>query len=279
MGKFDGKVVFITGGARGQGRSHALAFAREGADIVITDLAKQTSTIPYAMSTEDNLNETTEAVESLDRRCVSIVADARDSNAMRDATQAAVEEFGKLDILIVNHGVVSLSPIADMSDETWDDTISTNLTGVFKTIRAALPHMVKQGSGRILVTASMAAAMGIPTIGHYVASKWGVVGLVKSVALEVAKHNITVNAVSPTNCNTDMIHHDAFYKLFAPDLENATREQVAPSFASLHPLPDVPWIEPIDISNAMLFLASDEARFITGEVMHVSAGWIVQNVA
>jgi len=278
VGRFDGKVVLITGGARGQGRSHAVEFAKEGADIVVTDITKQVETVPYGMSSEADLAETVKQVEALDQRCVSFVADARDTSATNAAVEGAISEFGKIDILISNHGLLSLSSVADMSDAAWDDVISSDLTGVFKSIRAVLPHMLAQKSGRIIATASIAGRMGLPTIAHYCAAKWGVIGLIKSVAREVAAEGITVNCVCPTNVDTDMIQNSAFYALFAPDIENPTREQVIPGFSSLNAIP-IPWIESIDLSNAMMFLASPEARYITGEALHVSAGAMAFNAA
>jgi SDR family mycofactocin-dependent oxidoreductase len=278
MGRFDGKTVLVTGGARGQGRSHALAFAREGADIVITDIAQQVASVPYKMSSVSDLGETAAQVEALDQRCLAVQADARDTEATSAAVDQAVGRFGKIDILIVNHGLLSLSPVADMSDEMWDDVIGTDLTGVFKSVRAVLPHMIAQGSGRIVATSSMAGRTGLPTVAHYCAAKWGVIGFIKSVAREVAANGITVNCICPTNVDTDMIHNDAFYALFAPDVTNPTREDVIPGFTSLNAI-QIPWIEAIDISNAMLFLASDEARYITGEALHVSAGWNAFNTA
>jgi SDR family mycofactocin-dependent oxidoreductase len=278
MGRFDGKVVLVTGGARGQGRSHAVEFAKEGADIVVTDIAKQVDTVPYGMSSESDLAETVKRVEELDQRCLSVVADARDTAATNRAVEAAIAEFGKIDILLANHGLLSLSPVADMPDEMWDDVIDSDLTGVFKSIRAVLPHMLARKSGRIIATASMAGRTGLPTVAHYCAAKWGVIGLIKSVAREVAAEGITVNCICPTNLDSDMIHNPAFYALFAPGIENPTREQVEPGFTSLNAIP-VPWIEAIDISNAMMFLASPEARYITGEALHVSAGWNAFNTA
>ncbi|MGE3286191.1 MAG: mycofactocin-coupled SDR family oxidoreductase [Pseudonocardia sp.] len=278
MGRFDGKVVLVTGGARGQGRSHALAFAREGASIVVSDIAAQVATVPYRMSSDADLRETVKMVEALDRRCVAVTADCRDGAAMRQVAATAVEEFGSIDVVLVNHGLLSLSPVVDMSDEVWDDVIDSDLTGVFKSVRAVLPQMLSQNSGRIVVTASMAGRVGLPTVAHYCAAKWGVLGFVKSVAREVAANGITVNAVCPTNVSTDMIHNPEFYALFAPGVDNPTQEEVIPGFQSLNAIP-VPWIETIDISNAMLFLASPEARYITGEALHVSAGWNAFNAA
>lgn len=278
MGKLDGKVALITGGARGQGRSHALTFAREGASIVVCDIASQVETVPYGMATEDQLPETAKLVEELDQRCLAIQADMRDTAQVQDVVDRTISEFGRLDILVVNHGVLSLSSVEEMSDEQWNDVIDTDLTGVFKPIRAAIPHMKENGWGRIVATASMAGRNGLPTVAHYCAAKWGVIGLTKSVAREVAEFGITVNSVCPTNTDTDMIHNPAFYGLFAPGVDNPTREEAAPGFQSLNAIP-VPWIEPKDISEAMLFLVSEEARYITGEAMHVSAGWNAANAA
>jgi SDR family mycofactocin-dependent oxidoreductase len=278
MGKFDGKVVLISGGARGQGRSHAVHFAREGASIVIFDIASQIDTVPYKMAKEDQLQETVRMVEDLDQRCVAIRADARDTAQVNGVVERTISEFGRLDILLVNHGILSVVPVADMSDKQWTDVIDTDLTGVFKPIRAAIPHMAKQKFGRIIATSSMAGRNGVPTIAHYSAAKWGVIGLCKSVAREVANEGITVNVMCPTNCDTDMIHNDTFYKVFAPGVDKPTREDVIPGFTSLNAI-GIPWIEAKDVSNVALFLASDEARYITGEAIHVAAGWNAANAA
>jgi SDR family mycofactocin-dependent oxidoreductase len=278
MGKLDGRVALITGGARGQGRSHALTFAREGASIVVCDIASQIETVPYGLASEQQLHETVKLVEELDQRCNAVQADVRDTAQVQEVVDTTMSEFGKIDILVVNHGILSLAPVAEMTDEQWNDVIDTDLTGVFKPMRAVIPHMIENGWGRIIATASMAGRTGLPTVAHYCAAKWGVIGLTKSVAREVAGNGITVNCVCPTNVDTDMIHNAAFYELFAPDVVNPTREQAIPGFQSLNAIP-VPWIEPKDISEAMLFLASEEARFITGEALHVSAGWNAFNTA
>jgi NAD(P)-dependent dehydrogenase (short-subunit alcohol dehydrogenase family) len=154
--------------------------------------------------------------------------------------------------------------------------IDTNLTGVFHAMRAVLPTMIEQRSGRIVVTSSMAGKLGFANVGHYVAAKWGVIGLAKSAAIEVAPHGVTVNVICPTNVATDMIQNSAAYKLFRPDLENPTQEDAMPGFQSLNPIP-VPWVEPVDISNAMAFLCSDDARYITGETLAVAAGFNASN--
>ena len=278
MGKLDGKVAVITGGARGQGRAHALTLAREGADIVICDIAAQIDTVPYPMATPADMEETVRLVEDLDRRCVAVQADVRDGAQMQAVAERAMSEFGRIDILLANAGISSTSTVVDMTDEQWRDMIDTNLTGVFNSIRAVLPHMIERRSGRIVATASMAGRVGMPNIAHYVAAKWGVIGLVKSVAMEVAQYGITVNAVCPTTVNTPMIHNDATYKLFRPDLENPTADDALAAFSSLNVLP-IPWVEPEDISNAILFLISDDARYITGTAVEVAAGMNASNAA
>ncbi|MDT7706150.1 MAG: hypothetical protein QOG20_1757 [Pseudonocardiales bacterium] len=276
MGKFDGKVVLITGGARGQGRSHALAFAREGADVAFCDIAAQIDTVPYPMSRSADLDETVKLVEELDRRCVGVTADVRDGGQVQAFVERALTELGRVDFLLANAGIFSFSTIAEMEEDKWQQMIDTNLTGVFHAIRAVLPTMIEQGYGRIVATSSMAGKLGFANVGHYVAAKWGVIGLVKSTALEVGGNGITVNAVCPTNVDTDMIQNPAAYALFLPDAENPTREDAAPAFQTLNAIP-VPWVEPIDISNTMMFLCSDEARYITGETIAVAAGMNAAN--
>jgi len=278
MGKFDGKVVLITGGARGQGRSHALKFAGEGADIAFCDIASQLDTVPYPLSGPDDLAETAERVEELDRRCVAVTADVRDLGQMQAFADRARTELGRIDILLANAGIFSFSTVAEMDDVTWTQMIDTNLTGVFHAMRAVLPTMIEQGYGRIVATSSMAGKMGMAHIGHYTAAKWGVIGLVKSVAQEVAANGITVNAICPTTVNTDMIQNEAAYRLFLPNSPNPTKEEAGPAFQSLNAIP-VPWVEPIDISNAMAFLCSDDARYITGETIAVAAGQNATNAA
>lgn len=271
MAKFDGKVVLITGGARGQGRSHALTFAREGADVAFCDIASQVDTVPYPMSTPEDLQETVRLVEDLDRRCVAATADVRDQGQVDAFAEQARTELGRIDFCLANAGIFTFSTVAEMDDRTWSQTIDTNLTGVFHAMRAVLPTMVEQGSGRIVATSSMAGKMGFPNIAHYCAAKWGVIGLVKSLAQEVGGQGITVNAICPTGVDTTMIQNEAAYKLFLPDAEQPTRDDAAPAFQTLNTIP-VPWVEPADISNTMAFLCSDEARYITGETIAVAAG-------
>lgn len=278
MGKFDGKVVLITGGARGQGRSHALAFAREGADVAFCDIASQVETVPYRMSRPEDLNDTVKLVEDLDRRCYGVQADVRDQGQLQAFVEQARTELGRVDFLLANAGIFSFSTVAQMPEQTWQDMIDTNLTGVYHAIRAVLPVMIEQGHGRIVATSSMAGKMGFANIAHYCAAKWGVIGLVKSLAMEVGGSGITVNAICPTGVDTDMIQNKAAYQLFLPDSDNPTREEAAGAFQTLNAIP-IPWVEPKDISNAMVFLCSDEARYITGETIAVAAGSNASNAA
>lgn len=278
MGKLDGKVALITGGARGQGRSHAITFAREGADIVVCDLAAQIETVPYTMSNPDDLSETVKLVEEQDRRCVAMQADVRDTAQVKSVVDRAIAEFGQVDILIANAGIVAPVPLVDISDQAWSDMVETDLTGVFKSIRAVAPYMIERRSGRIIATSSMVGKTGVPGLAHYVAAKWGVIGLVKSAALEFGQYGITVNAVCPTNVDTPMIQNPAMYSLFAPDIQNPTRDDVVPGFTSLNALP-IPWVQVQDISEGMLYLAAESGRYVTGETLTIAAGWNANNAA
>jgi len=278
MGKLDGKVALITGGARGQGRSHAVTFAREGADIVVCDLVSQIQTVPYAMSVPADLDETVKLVEEQDRRCLALQADVRDTAQVTSVVERAIAELGKIDILIANAGIVAPVPLVEITDEAWSDMVETDLTGVFKSIRAVAPHMIERRSGRIIATSSMVGKTGVPKLSHYVAAKWGVIGLVKSAALEFGEYGITVNAVCPTNVDTPMIQNQAMYSLFAPDVQNPTRDDVMPGFTSINALP-VPWVQVQDISEGMLYLAAESGRYITGETLTIAAGWNANNAA
>jgi SDR family mycofactocin-dependent oxidoreductase len=273
-GRVEGKVAFVTGAARGQGRSHALRLAQEGADIIAVDIAGQVATVPYAMATPADLEETVKAVEALDRRIVAAQADVRDLGSLAKALDDGVAQLGRLDIVAANAGIFSFGTLDELTDEAWNDMIAVNLTGVWHTIKAAVPHIRAGGrGGSIVLTSSTAGLMAMENIGHYVAAKHGVVGLMRTAALELAKDSIRVNSVHPTGVNTDMIQNAATYALFAPDLPEAerTRDALAPRFGAMNVLP-VPWVEPVDISNAVLWLASDESRYVTGLEMKVDAG-------
>lgn len=271
MGKLDGKVALITGGARGQGRSHALTFAREGAKIVICDVAEQIPTAPYPLASVEELHETARMVEETGGRCVAVQADVRDSGQMKQAAERAISEFGRIDILLANAGIESFGPSWELTDEQWDEMLDVNLTGAFKSCRAVIPHMIERKAGVILITSSVAGLRGLSNQAHYCAAKHGVVGLMRSLALELAPHGIRVNTVHPSSVDTPIIKNQAMYTLFSGGDPNATLEDVTPAFRELN-LQDVPWMEPGDISNAMLWLASDEARYVTGTALPVDAG-------
>lgn len=271
MGRMDGKVALVTGAARGQGRSHALRLAQEGADIVAVDVCRQIDTVPYPMSTPDDLARTVSLVEELDRRVVAHEADVRRSAQLAAAVDEGLSQFGHIDVVCANAGIFSTAPFTEITDELWDDMIAVNLTGVFRTVQAVLPHMIERGQGgSIIMTSSTAGIMGFGNFAHYTAAKHGVVGLMRTLVQEVSAHSIRVNTVHPTSVNTDMIQNSAMYSLFNPD--DPTKEAFGEIFGSMNALP-VPWVEPVDISNAVLWLASDESRYVTGQQLKVDAGF------
>ena len=269
MGRVEGKVAFVTGAARGQGRSHAVRLAEEGADIIAVDSCQSIDSVSYPMASAEDLAETVRMVEALDRRIVAREADVRDFASLKAAVDEGVSQLGGLDILVANAGIVSYGSAVDMSEETWQDVLDINLTGVWHTAKAGIPHLA-DGSSVILIS-STAGLFGPSNLGHYAAAKHGVVGLMKVLAHELAARMIRVNSVHPTATNTDMIHNEATYRLFRPDLEHPTADDFVEPAKGIHLLP-IPLVEPIDISNAVLFLASDEARYITGVTLPVDAG-------
>ena len=271
MGKLDGKVALITGGARGQGRSHALTFAREGAEIIICDVAYGLPTVPYPLSSAEDLAATARMVEDLGRRCLAVEADVRSSAGMREVVERGISELGHIDILVANAGIESFGKTWELTDEQWDEMVAVNLTGAWKSCRAVIPHMIERSTGVILITSSIAGLKGLMNQAHYCASKHGVVGLMRTLALELAPHGIRVNTVHPSSVDTPIIKNQAMYTLFSGGNPNATLEEVTPAFKALNLL-DTPWMEPQDVSNAMLWLASDDARYITGTILPVDAG-------
>ena len=277
MGRLEGKVAFITGAARGQGRSHALKLAEEGADIIAVDICKQIPTVPFPMSTPEDLAVTVKQVEALGRRIVATEADVRDFTALKAAVDRGVSELGRLDIVLANAGMGSaFGKAEELSPEDWADTIGVNLTGVWHTAKVAIPHLKAGGAGgSIVITSSCAAVAGAQNMVHYVAAKTGNLGLMKALAAELAADSIRVNAICPGNVNTTMIHNDALWQRFRPDLENPGLDDVMPVFNTINALP-VPWVEPVDITNAVLFLVSDEARYVTGINMPVEAGFLLR---
>lgn len=276
-GRVEGKVAFITGAARGQGRSHAIHLAREGADIIAVDICEQIESVDIPMGTSGDLEDTRAAVESLGRRVVAARVDVRDYAASKAALDEGVSKLGRLDIVVANAGICSLGRVEDLSEQTWQDMIDVNLTGAFHTVKASVPHLRIAGGGSIVLTSSAAGLVGVPNMGHYVAAKHGLVGLMRTLALELAADMIRVNSIHPGNVDTPMVQNDTVYSLFAPELAESerTRERLAERFAEMHALA-VPWVAPDDISKAVVFLASDDARYITGVTLPVDAGAIIK---
>ena len=276
-GRVEGKVAFITGAGRGQGRSHAVKLASEGADIIAIDILHDVEgALP--MATPDDLAETVKLVETHDRRIIATQADVRDLDGLKAAVDAGVEELGRLDIVVANAGVASLGgPVEKMSQDNWKHTIDINLTGLWNTARVAIPHMIAGGrGGAIVLTSSVGGMHAMPNMSHYVSAKHGVIGLMRSLAVELGQHHIRVNSVLPTNVNTPMFMNEGTYKMFRPDLENPTAADVEPIAAQfMHVLPHG-WIEPEDVSNAILFLASDESRYITGVPLPIDLGALLK---
>jgi (+)-trans-carveol dehydrogenase len=276
-GRVEGKVAFITGAARGQGRSHAIRLAQEGADIIAVDVCRQLEGVPFLMSTPEDLAETVKEVESLDRRIIATQADVRDYDAVKAAVDDGMAQLGRLDIIVANAGIGNNGAnLHEMSEKLWQDMIDVNLTGVWHSAKAAIPHVIAGGrGGSIVLTSSVGGLKAYPTVGHYIAAKHGVVGIMRTLAQELGQHSIRVNSVHPTQVNTPMVMNDATFRLFRPDLENPTAEDFAPVSQMFHTLP-VPWVEPVDISNAVLFLASDEARYITDVTLPIDAGALIK---
>ena len=276
MGRLEGKVAFITGAARGQGRSHAIRLAQEGADIIAIDVCAQIESVPYAMATPADMAETVKEVEALDRRIVATQADVRDFATVKKALDEGVAQLGRLDIVSANAGILSFGSADELTEQAWRDMIDTNLTGVWHTAKAAIGHLIAGGrGGSIVLTSSAAGLMAYPNAAHYVAAKHGVVGLMRTLALELAPHMIRVNSIHPTQVNTDMVMNEATWKLFSPDNDKPTIDDFRPVSQAMNALP-IPWVEPVDISNALVFLASDEARYITGVTLPVDAGAVIK---
>ncbi len=276
-GRVEGKVAFITGAARSQGRSHAVRLAQEGADVIAVDLCGPVETIElYPPATEEDLAETVRQVEALDRRIVAAKADVRDTAALQAALDDGIAQLGRVDIVLANAGVFEIRPALELTDRAWQEMIDVNLTGVWNTCKVALPHLVEGGrGGAIVITSSTAGLKGVPNTVHYTAAKHGVVGIMRTLANEFAPHSIRVNSVHPTGVDTVMIQNPRTWGLFTPGDPEPSREKAEPVFQATNALP-VPWLDPVDISNAILFLVSDEARYVTGVTLPVDAGFTVK---
>jgi SDR family mycofactocin-dependent oxidoreductase len=276
MGRVEGKVAFITGAGRGQGRSHAVRLAEEGADIIAVDICQDFGTVNYAMSSADDLKETARLVEAHDRRIVTVQADTRERSQLIAALDQGLAEFGKLDIVVAQAGIAAMK--GDPKVQAWIDGFDTNMLGTVNAVHAALPHLTAGGS--IIATGSAAVYMNMtgnqapgtdPGGASYPLAKRQLSEFIHELAGNLAPLGIRANVVHPTNCNTNMLQSTPMYQAFRPDLENPTREDAEPAFYVQQAM-SVPFVEPVDISNMVLFLASDEARYVTGMQMRVDAG-------
>ncbi len=274
MGKLDGKVAFITGAARGQGRSHAIRLAQEGADIIAIDLCEPIATMNYPLATPEDLAQTVKEVEALDRRILASKADVRNRDQLTAAVQEGIATLGSLDIVVANAGICPGGETGPLSG--FIDATDVDLIGVMNTVAATVGHL---GSGSsMIITGSTAGLMSgtVENVGAsggsgYMFAKRTVFSYVEAIALQLAPHMIRVNGIHPTNCDTLLLHNIDVYRAFRPDLENPTREEAMVALPSMQAMP-IPFIDPIDVSHLVAFLASDESRYITGMNIRVDAG-------
>lgn len=271
MGLLDGKVALITGGARGQGRAHAVTSAREGADIILVDIADQIDTVPYKMADKDDLAETVRQVEALDRRAISVIADVRDQGQLDAAVTQGIAEFGQIDILIANAGIWTLAPFWELTEQAWDDMIDVNLTGVWKSAKAVAPHMIERGTGSIVITSSVNGLEPGLNYAHYVASKHGNIGLMKNIALELAPHGIRCNSINPGAILTPMTDQQGAWDMFAGHA-GGTHDDLISGGYSFHALKGRTMLPPEAIANTALYLNSELASSVTGVTIPVDAG-------
>jgi SDR family mycofactocin-dependent oxidoreductase len=273
MGRMSGKIAFVTGAARGQGRAHALRLAAEGADIIATDIAGPIDTVRYPAAGPPDLAETVRGVEALDRRGVSFAADVRDLDALTSGLDKAVAELGGLDVVVANAGILNaVARSWELDAADWQTMIDINLSGVWHTTKAAVPHLIRRGpGGSVVLISSIAGLRGVPGIAHYNAAKHGVTGLARTLANELAEQRIRVNSVHPTNVRTTMIDNPVSARIYRPDLPEPTFDDAIPALARMH-IWDEPYVEVEDVANAVLFLAGDESRYITGIALPVDLG-------
>lgn len=278
MGTLEGKVAFITGAARGQGRAHAARLSAEGADIITIDILEDIPTVRNRGSRQDDLDETIALVEKSGRRMMAHKGDVRDLAAVQTAVDKGVAEFGRLDIIVAQAGVMAVPRFMwEFSEEEWHATIDINLNGVWNAVKAAVPHMIETDrGGSIVMTSSVAGVKGYPTYGNYVAAKHGVLGMMKTLAQELGPKNIRVNAILPSTVNTPMVQYKEFWQAIRPDIEDPSIDDAREWFDSSVLLPGAGMVEPEDIANAAAFLCSDQARFVTGMDFRVDAGFFIK---
>lgn len=272
MGELAGKVALVTGAARGQGRSHAVALAKEGVSIIAVDLCQQVDSVPYPLASSEDLAETVNQIEALDARVIASEVDVRDLGALAAAVDGGVAELGRLDIVLANAGISATSPLLDLDESGWDEMIDINLSGQWKTIKAAVPHVIAgERGGSVVITSSMATEIANNNIGAYTAAKFGLIGLMRVLARELAPHSIRVNTIHPATVSTDMVLNDTMYRLFRPDLAEPTRADFEQAAQTMNHLPIVA-LEVKDVTAAVLYLVGDSGRYITGNQHLLSAG-------
>ena len=275
--RFQDRVVFITGAAHGMGRSHALAFAREGARLVLCDACRQYNTVPYALAQPEELSALAREIEQMGRPVIASQTDVTQLAAMQELVERAQQEFGPIDIVVANAGIYSFASSWEMSEEQWDETINVDLKGIWITCKVSIPQMLARRSGKIICIASTAAIKGMANLAHYVAAKHGVLGLVKTLAIELAPYNINVNAVCPTSVDTAMCRNQALYDVFAGGPgPQATYEHMLSLMNQLNLFTDRDLLPPEAVSAAVLWLASNEARYLTGCALPVDAGYLTR---
>ena len=274
MGMLDGKVAFITGGARGQGRAHAVTCAREGADVIITDVLDQLPTVPYKLAAQADLDETVRQVEAHDRRAVAVKADVRSQRELDAAVAAGIAEFGRIDILIANAGIWTLGSFWELTDDQWEEMIAVNLTGVWKSAKAVAPHMIERRTGSIVIIASVNSLEAGQYTAHYVAAKHGVIGLMKNIALELAPYGIRCNAISPGAIKTPMTSHQGALDMFA-GRPGGTEDDMTEAGHHYTLLKGASFLEPQVIADSALYLNSDLAARVTGATIPVDAGHMI----
>ncbi|NOQ59793.1 mycofactocin-coupled SDR family oxidoreductase [Mycolicibacterium fortuitum] len=271
-GRLTNKIALITGAARGIGRAQAVRFAEEGAAIIAVDVCGPIDTVHVPSSTPDDLAETASLVERAGGRVVTEIVDVRDSEELRAAADRGAAELGGIDIVCATAGVTSRGNAVELSEAAWRTMLDVNLTGVWNTCTASAPHLISRGAGSMVLVSSIAGLRGLIGVAHYTAAKHGVVGLMRSLAHDLAPHGVRVNCVHPTNVDTPLIQNDLVRSGFRPDLDRPpTRDEFAAAATRMNLLA-VPWVQPVDVANASLFLASDEARYITAVSLPVDAG-------
>ena len=275
--RFQDQVVFITDAARGMGRSHTLAFAREGARLVLCDACRQYETVPYPLSQPEELASLATEIEQMGRPVIAEQVDVTDLAVMQAFLEKARQQFGPVDVVVANAGIYSFALSWEMSEEQWDETVNVDLKGVWITCKVSIPQMLSRRTGKIICIASTAGVKGMANLAHYVAAKHGVLGLVKTLAIELAPYNININAVCPTSVDTMMCRNQALYDVFAGGPgPQATYEHMLGLMNSLNLFPDRNLLPPEAVSAAVLWLASEEARHLTGCALPVDAGYLTR---